>query len=68
MWAGEAVARANCDWLPTPELRKDFLKAYEQGTAKQWLQERYPDLAPDELEHRLVRVGLNPCGKEFASR
>jgi len=67
-WAGEAVARANCDLLPTQELRKDFLKSYEQGTAKQWLQEQYPDLAPDELEHRLARVGLNPCGNEFASR
>ena len=68
MWAGEAVARANCDWLPTPELRKDFLKFYEQGTAKQWLQERYPNIDSYELEHRLARVGLNPCGKQFASR
>jgi adenosylcobalamin-dependent ribonucleoside-triphosphate reductase len=63
-WAGEAVARANCDLLPTQELRKDFLKSYEQGTAKQWLQEQYPNLAPDELEHRLARVGLNPCGNK----
>lgn len=63
-WAGEAVARANCDLLPTQELRKDFLKSYEQGTAKQWLQEQYPDLSPDELEHRLARVGLNPCGNK----
>ncbi|GAB4190904.1 MAG: hypothetical protein Fur006_33450 [Coleofasciculaceae cyanobacterium] len=60
-WAGEAIARANCDLLPTQELRKDFLKAYEQGTAKHWLQERFPNIAPDELEHRLARVGLNPC-------
>jgi ribonucleotide reductase class II len=67
-WAGEAVARANCDLLTTQPLKAEFLKAYEQGTAKQWLQERYPDLAPDELEHRLARVGLNPCGKQFASR
>jgi adenosylcobalamin-dependent ribonucleoside-triphosphate reductase len=63
-WAGEAVARANCDLLPTQELRKDFLKSYEQGTAKKWLQEQYPNLAPDELEHRLARVGLNPCGNK----
>jgi ribonucleotide reductase class II len=67
-WAGEAVARSNCDLLPTQELRKDFLKSYEQGTAKQWLQQHYPDIAPDEIEHRLARFGLNPCGKEFASR
>jgi adenosylcobalamin-dependent ribonucleoside-triphosphate reductase len=62
-WAGEAIARANCDLLPTHELRTDFLKSYEQGTAKQWLQEHYPTLVPDEIEHRLARVGLNPCGK-----
>jgi ribonucleotide reductase, class II len=66
-WAGEAIARANCDLLPTQELRKDFLKAYEQGTAKHWLQERYPSIAPDELEHRLARVGLNPCGEIIGS-
>jgi len=62
-WAGEAVARANCDLLLTQELRNDFLKSYEQGTAKQWLQEHYPDITTDELEHRLARVGLNPCGE-----
>lgn len=62
-WAGEAVARSNCDLLSTQELRKDFLKSYEQGKAKEWLQEHYPTLLPDEIEHRLARVGLNPCGK-----
>lgn len=61
-WAGEAVARANIDLLPTQALKVDFLKAYNQGTAKQWLQERYPQLDADELEHRLARYGLNPCG------
>ncbi len=62
-WAGEAVARANLDLLQTQALKVDFLKAYTQGTAKQWLQERYPNLEADELEHRLQRYGLNPCGK-----
>ncbi len=62
-WSGESVARANCDMLPTQELRKDFLKAYEQGTAKEWLQIQYPNMDALELEHRLARVGLNPCGK-----
>jgi hypothetical protein len=62
-WSGESVARANCDLLPTQELRKDFLKAYEQGTAKEWLQIQYPNMDALELEHRLARVGLNPCGK-----
>jgi len=62
-WAGEAVARSNIDLLPTPNLKIDFLKAYEQGSAKQWLQERYPNLDANELEHRLQRYALNPCGK-----
>ena len=62
-WAGEAVARANCDLLSTQSLKTDFLKAYEQGTAKQWLQKHHPHLDADELEHRLSRFGLNPCGK-----
>lgn len=67
-WAGEAVARANCDLLPISELKKDFLKAYDRGEAREWLQERYPNIAPDELEHRLARVGLNPCGSlDFAA-
>jgi ribonucleotide reductase class II len=62
-WAGEAVARANSDLLATQALKVDFLKSYEQGTAKQWLQERHPHLDAEELEHRLGRYGLNPCGK-----
>jgi len=62
-WAGEAVARANCDLLTTPELKAEFLQAYEQGKATQWLQERYPNIDTQELEHRLGRYGLNPCGK-----
>jgi len=66
-WAGEAVARANIDLLPTQALKVDFLKAYEQGTAKQWLQKRYPQLDANELEHRLARYGLNPCGEIIGS-
>jgi ribonucleotide reductase, class II len=62
-WAGEAVARANCDLLSTSALKVDFLKAYNQGKAKEWLQENAPNINSDELEHRLARVGLNPCGK-----
>jgi len=62
-WAGEAVARSNCDLLPTQELKVDFLKSYEQGTAKEWLKSHHPDLDAKELEHRLARYGLNPCGE-----
>ena len=60
-WAGEAVARASCDLLTTQALRKEFLQAYEQGNARHWLKEKYPNLPPDEIEHRLQRFGLNPC-------
>ncbi|MGA9378667.1 MAG: ribonucleoside-triphosphate reductase, adenosylcobalamin-dependent, partial [Phormidium sp.] len=60
-WAGEAVARANCDLLKTPELKVDFLQAYDRGKAKEWIEENYPNISPNELEHRLARLGLNPC-------
>jgi ribonucleotide reductase class II len=62
-WAGEAVTRANCDLLTTQSLKAEFLKAYEQGTAKQWLQKHYPNIDSYELDHRLARFALNPCGK-----
>jgi ribonucleotide reductase class II len=62
-WAGEAVARANTDLLSTPKLKAEFLESYEQGKAHLWLQEHYPNLDSNELEHRLARFGLNPCGK-----
>lgn len=63
MWAGESVARANGDLLPSHEEKTDFLQAYSQGKSQEWLREVYPNIAPEELEHRLARVGLNPCGK-----
>ncbi|MCC5617736.1 ribonucleoside-triphosphate reductase, adenosylcobalamin-dependent [Nostoc sp. CHAB 5836] len=62
-WAGEAVARSNIDLLPTQSLKVSFLQAYEQGTAKEWLKKRYPNLDSNELEHRLQRYALNPCGE-----
>lgn len=60
-WAGEAVARANCDLLSTPKIKCDFLKAYGENNGKKWFQEHYPNITDDELEHRLARLGLNPC-------
>ncbi len=61
-WAGEAVARANCD-LISPEAKKDFLQAYEAGSAKDWLRQQAPHLSEEELEDRVSRYGLNPCGE-----
>lgn len=60
-WAGEAVARSNVDLFTTPQQEKEFLQAYSKGEAKQWIQQHYPDIDEKELDHRLSRLGLNPC-------
>jgi ribonucleotide reductase class II len=62
-WAGEAIARSSGDVLTTPELKAEFLKAYEQGQAREWLEKHHPSMPSDEIEHRLGRYGLNPCGE-----
>jgi ribonucleotide reductase class II len=62
-YAPEAIARSNADLLNTQELKSDFLQAYIQGEGKSWLQRHYPRMPLDELEHRLSRYGLNPCGE-----
>ncbi|MBD2075903.1 ribonucleoside-triphosphate reductase, adenosylcobalamin-dependent [Phormidium sp. FACHB-592] len=62
-YAPEAIARSNCDLLTTPALRADFLAAYKQGTANEWLQQHEPQMSVEEREHRLGRYGLNPCGE-----
>jgi ribonucleotide reductase class II len=65
-FAPEAIARSNADLLPTPELRAEFIGIYvDQGRAEagRWLQLHHPGIGPAELEHRLGRYGLNPCGE-----
>jgi ribonucleotide reductase class II len=62
-YAPEAIARSNTDLLNTPKLKSDFLHAYSQGAGKVWLQQHHPQMPADELEHRLSRYGLNPCGE-----
>ncbi|MBD2099117.1 ribonucleoside-triphosphate reductase, adenosylcobalamin-dependent [Trichocoleus sp. FACHB-591] len=62
-YAPEAIARSNSDLLPTPELKAEFLQVYERGEIQQWLQNRYPQISAEEIEHRLGRYGLNPCGE-----
>ena len=62
-WAGEAIARANCDIFSSSEVKADFIKAYANGSGQKWLQEHFPQMPASELEHRLQRYGLNPCGK-----
>jgi ribonucleotide reductase class II len=65
-FAPEAIARSNADLLPSPELRAEFIGIYcDQGReqAGQWLTTHHPEISPAELEHRLGRYGLNPCGE-----
>jgi ribonucleotide reductase class II len=65
-FAPEAIARSNADLLPTPELREEFVAIYcDQGReeAGRWLRLHHPEIGEAELEHRLGRYGLNPCGE-----
>ena len=65
-FAPEAIARSNADLLSTPELRTEFIEIYcDQGReeAGRWLVDNHGPIGADELEHRLGRYGLNPCGE-----
>lgn len=62
-WAGEAIVRSNRDILTSAQLKSEFLTAYQQGNAAQWLSQHYPEMPSQEIEHRLGRYGLNPCGE-----
>ena len=67
----EAVARANADILPDASSKSLFLKVYTQqgrDAAKEFLaeaQQKITGTLPDEreLNHRMDRYGLNPCGE-----
>jgi len=67
----EAVARANADILVNRDFKKGFLRTYvENGRedAKKYLNflaKDYQALELDEreLQHRMDRYGLNPCGE-----
>jgi ribonucleotide reductase class II len=73
-WAGEAVARANADLLDTPEKKHNFLHLYnlDKLNAKVYLSnmmglcediENIGSSSNFELNHRMARYGLNPCGE-----
>ncbi len=65
-FAPEAIARSNADLLTTQELRQEFIGVYcDQGRdeAGRWLQTNHGPIDASELEHRLGRYGLNPCGE-----
>ncbi len=65
-FAPEAIARSNADLLNTPELRQEFIQIYcDQGRdeAGRWLCINHGSISDAELDHRLSRYGLNPCGE-----
>ncbi len=65
-FAPEAIARSNADILDTIELKSEFIEIYtEQGKeeAKKWINLNYGPFPEEELDHRLTRYGLNPCGE-----
>lgn len=62
----EAVARANRDVLNTAKRRNEFLSVYTnegRDAAKALLSTYRKDLDARELQHRIDRYGLNPCGE-----
>ncbi|WP_019502936.1 ribonucleoside-triphosphate reductase, adenosylcobalamin-dependent [Pseudanabaena sp. PCC 6802] len=64
-WAGEVIARSNADILSNEKLKREFIAVYEQGeeAARVWIKNHHPDMQDREIEHRLQRYGLNPCGE-----
>ena len=65
-FAPEAIARSNVDLLTTEQDRETFIGVYcNQGpeVAGALLKSKYPEMTEQELEHRLTRYGLNPCGE-----
>ena len=62
----EAIARANADLLNTPALKSAFLRDYTEGGREaglSFLKTLAPELDEREINHRMDRYGLNPCGE-----
>ncbi len=65
-FAPEALARSNSDLLTSKEQHEQFIDIYSsQGSDKaaEWLQNKFGPIDEYELNHRLSRYGLNPCGE-----
>jgi ribonucleotide reductase class II len=64
-WAGEAIARANADLLDTEDKKTQFISLYNRDpeTAKTYLSFLDTQADSKELDHRMSRYGLNPCGE-----
>lgn len=69
----EAIARANCDALPTPADKQEFINAYESSPLEgvEYLENALArqgiEVDEAELNHRMRRYGLNPCGEIIGS-
>lgn len=65
-YAPEAIARASADLLKDDDDRITFIELYinDREKAKQFLAEKG---AKEDLEHRMLRYGLNPCGEIVGS-
>ena len=65
-FAPEAIARSNADILNEEDLKNEFIEIYsEQGKeeARNWINLNYGPFSEEELDHRMSRYGLNPCGE-----
>ncbi len=62
-YAPEAIARSSADLLKTRDQQIAFITAYESGKGAEFLLELNPTMEGSEIEHRLGRYGLNPCGE-----
>jgi ribonucleotide reductase, class II len=62
-YASEAIARSSADLLKTRDQQIEFITAYESGKGAEFLLALNPGMAASEIEHRLGRYGLNPCGE-----
>lgn len=65
----EALARSNADILDTPQKQQTFIKLYQKSKNEgaEYLDSVNPSgtgmMSLAELDHRMQRYGLNPCGE-----
>ena len=63
-YAPEAIARANADVLDSLSARRSFIRTYEgDPEAARALLANVSGDSGRELDHRMHRYGLNPCGE-----
>lgn len=62
-YAPEAIARSSADLLKTRDQKIEFINAYESSKGAEFLLSLKPEMDVAEVEHRLGRYGLNPCGE-----